>query len=166
MDNQLKLKYINHVRNGNLPEMKRLIAQGVPMDCFSNGALLEACYYGHINIVAFLIESKVDINKNNGLELVIAFNNKRINIAEYLLRKDIVETYNSSSIPKEDKPLSSMVDYLIKDENYIKYAHAKNDRTIITWCENYIKKQQIMNAFSEVTADNSKLERNSNHKIR
>lgn len=152
MDNLLKLKYINHVRNGDLVEMKKMIAEGMPMDCFSNGALLEACYCGHINIVAYLVESKIDINKNNGLELMVAFKQKRINIAEYLLRKGIIEKYTPSII-NEDKPIGKMVDYLINDENYIKYAFTKDDRAIITWCENYMKKQRIINAFVEVKED-------------
>lgn len=148
MDNISQLKYINAARNGNLAEMKKLVNEGVPIDCFSNGALLESCYFGHLNIVAYLVESKIDINKNKGLELVVAFSNRKINIAEYLLRKSIVEKYTPPNVI--EKPIKEMVDYLIKEENYIKYSFAKNDRSIITWCENYIKKQMILNVFSEV----------------
>lgn len=139
-----KLKYMQAARRGDLATIKELVKNGMPVDSFKNGALLEACYYGHLPVVAFLVESKIDINKHDGLALYLTFQRPFSSMAEYLIRKDGINNFKPETMTHKDSYPTNILDYLIKEENYIAYGLGKNDRKIIDWCETYMLEQERM----------------------
>jgi ankyrin repeat protein len=139
-----KLQYIIAARQGDLAQVKELVESGVPLDSYQNGALLESSYMGHTNIVAYLISSGIEINKNNGLEVAVSTINKHDRTTEYLIRKGAnVVKIDMSKVVHKDRSLTEIIDYLIMEGNYLVYANSLQDRSIIDWCENYIIKEEL-----------------------
>lgn len=142
---KLKLDYIKAAREGNIDKVKECIDLGVPIDCFSNGALLESCYFGHITVVHHLMKNNIDIHTHNGLAAAIAIEKGHSSIFEYLVRKGVEpKKVIIDQIPHVDCALENITDYLIDGEMYIVHALQQNKREIIEWTELYIERTELV----------------------
>lgn len=74
---------------GNLDIMKYLCTKikDINDNGFGSRALITACKYGHLNIVNFLYENKVDIRSEDDSALRFAAANNRMDITIYLLQR-------------------------------------------------------------------------------
>lgn len=85
MSNSFNKKLINNIRKGKLTSVKELIDKGanVNYNNDSKTALGYACYYGHFDIVKFLLESGAYIRDD--MAILYAAQYGHSNIVEYLI---------------------------------------------------------------------------------
>src|SRR3990170_4759411 len=82
MDQQL----IKAARNGNLPEVKRLVAVGVDPAARNNQAIIWASTHGHLDVVQFLVPLPgVNPAAQNNKAIIWAAKNGHLNVVQYLV---------------------------------------------------------------------------------
>ena len=81
MDQQL----INVARNGNLPEVKRLVAAGANPAAQDNDAIIGAAEHGHLNVVQYLVTLPgVDAAAPNNNAIILALGGGYWDIVRFL----------------------------------------------------------------------------------
>lgn len=117
---------------GNLKALEYLFTKENPIPDihFENDiSFLKACFYGNLDVVKFLLESKllknkIDINTNNDSGIIYACMGKHTNLVKYLLMSPTINKHSSLNINSAmpfiflcENNMNDVLDYFIFKKN-------------------------------------------------